>query len=413
MPHSQDIGLEQLTKYFHLPINAVAKELGVCATVLKKICRKNGIPRWPHRKIKSLDKMIGSLQAISPKSPEDEERIKQEIAALVNKKRYLITNPNSLVKIKKTHTTSTSTKGTKRKNAKQELPSDAASEESELSPAFLDADILDWDGVSTWQAPPFTDADLASVPYDSPLGRALLMRPYPLDQLPRILSAVQPPHTSSSSSSSRPHPHHMAMPGGGPVSFSPFSPHTMGPRMSAFSAKLPDIGVAESAPVTLASGGEDGAAGMSLAGKLDVLEPNVLHPSVNPLPFTTQYGIHPITQTLHQHVAGGSEWRDTLPPWYSDEYSSRAILGLPADFGTTAMATAAAAAVVPTSVVPAVDHLAVGDLPSSEHHPDDPDEASGAASQADDATTAQSFLVAGSEGSGTDIADTSIFDHLL
>jgi hypothetical protein len=44
----------------------------------------------------SLDKMIGSLQAISPKSPEDEERIKQEIAALVNKKRYLITNPNSL-----------------------------------------------------------------------------------------------------------------------------------------------------------------------------------------------------------------------------------------------------------------------------------------------------------------------------
>jgi hypothetical protein len=40
--------------------------------------------------------MIGSLQAISPKSPEDEERIKQEIAALVNKKRYLITNPNSL-----------------------------------------------------------------------------------------------------------------------------------------------------------------------------------------------------------------------------------------------------------------------------------------------------------------------------
>ena len=78
------------------------------------------------------------------------------------------------VKIKKTHTTSTGTKGTKRKNAKQELPSDAASEESELSPAFLDADILDWDGVSTWQAPPFTDAELASVPYDSPLGTCTL-----------------------------------------------------------------------------------------------------------------------------------------------------------------------------------------------------------------------------------------------
>lgn len=42
---------EQLTKYFHLPITDVAKELGICATMLKKICRKNGIPRWPHRKV--------------------------------------------------------------------------------------------------------------------------------------------------------------------------------------------------------------------------------------------------------------------------------------------------------------------------------------------------------------------------
>jgi hypothetical protein len=42
---------EELAKYFHLPIAEAAKELGVCATVLKKICRKNGISRWPHRKV--------------------------------------------------------------------------------------------------------------------------------------------------------------------------------------------------------------------------------------------------------------------------------------------------------------------------------------------------------------------------
>jgi len=52
---SEGIGFEELAPYFHLPINQVSKELGICATVLKKICRKNGIPRWPHRKIKSLD----------------------------------------------------------------------------------------------------------------------------------------------------------------------------------------------------------------------------------------------------------------------------------------------------------------------------------------------------------------------
>jgi hypothetical protein len=61
MPLAQTIGLETLSKYFHLPINDVAKELGVCATVLKKICRKNGIPRWPHRKVYYLTTFISHV----------------------------------------------------------------------------------------------------------------------------------------------------------------------------------------------------------------------------------------------------------------------------------------------------------------------------------------------------------------
>lgn len=41
-------------QHFDLPINVAAKQLGVCATVLKKICRKHGLQRWPFRKIKCL-----------------------------------------------------------------------------------------------------------------------------------------------------------------------------------------------------------------------------------------------------------------------------------------------------------------------------------------------------------------------
>eukprot|EP01103_Thecamoeba_quadrilineata_P007566 TRINITY_DN17424_c0_g1_i1.p1 TRINITY_DN17424_c0_g1~~TRINITY_DN17424_c0_g1_i1.p1 ORF type:complete len:413 (-),score=83.26 TRINITY_DN17424_c0_g1_i1:297-1535(-) len=96
MPHSHAINYEKLTEYFHLPINNVAKELGVCATVLKKICRRNGIPRWPHRKIKSLDKMIRTLESTIAKTPEDEERIKQDIISLKNKKMFLMKNPKVL-----------------------------------------------------------------------------------------------------------------------------------------------------------------------------------------------------------------------------------------------------------------------------------------------------------------------------
>ncbi|KAL6073855.1 RWP-RK domain-containing protein [Balamuthia mandrillaris] len=101
MPLTHSIGLEELAKYFHMPINSVAKELGVCATVLKKICRRNGIPRWPHRKIKSLDKMIKTLSAAVPKNEEDEERIKQEINTLKEKRSFLVTNPNVLLKTTK------------------------------------------------------------------------------------------------------------------------------------------------------------------------------------------------------------------------------------------------------------------------------------------------------------------------
>jgi len=90
------MNLEQLSEYFHMPINDVAKELGVCATVLKKICRRNGIPRWPHRKIKSIDKRVVTLETTMPKTAEEDQRIKQEVNALKERKQYLMKNPGIL-----------------------------------------------------------------------------------------------------------------------------------------------------------------------------------------------------------------------------------------------------------------------------------------------------------------------------
>lgn len=39
----------------------------VCATVLKKICRKSGIPRWPHRKVRLFVKSIVLVNLSNPK----------------------------------------------------------------------------------------------------------------------------------------------------------------------------------------------------------------------------------------------------------------------------------------------------------------------------------------------------------
>ncbi len=39
MAGNREVRLDELSKYFHLPEKEVAKELGICLTSLKKLCR--------------------------------------------------------------------------------------------------------------------------------------------------------------------------------------------------------------------------------------------------------------------------------------------------------------------------------------------------------------------------------------
>lgn len=58
---------------YHLNIEEAARELGIGMTKLKEHCRTLGIPRWPSRKLKSMDKLIESLNeraAIEPATKE-------------------------------------------------------------------------------------------------------------------------------------------------------------------------------------------------------------------------------------------------------------------------------------------------------------------------------------------------------
>ncbi|KAI3411581.1 RWP-RK domain-containing protein [Psidium guajava] len=48
--------------YFHLPIEKASKRLRLCPTVVKKICRKGGVGRWPYRKVQCMEKKILDLR---------------------------------------------------------------------------------------------------------------------------------------------------------------------------------------------------------------------------------------------------------------------------------------------------------------------------------------------------------------
>ncbi|CAI5743641.1 unnamed protein product [Peronospora destructor] len=101
MPHTggvinvKDLTLNELRPHFNKPMAVVAKELGVCITLMKKICRRNGLVRWPHRRIRSLVNRITSLQVLASNAASAErKRFQGQIAGLREELSAVIQNPN-------------------------------------------------------------------------------------------------------------------------------------------------------------------------------------------------------------------------------------------------------------------------------------------------------------------------------
>jgi len=122
----QSPDFEKISNYFHLPVNDAAKQLGICTTRLKKLCRQNGIARWPFRKICSLDKKISTLEVALINKTDGNTGISQEIIKLQDQRRMLIKKPQ-LYTTNKPH-----------KRAKIKATANSAALASTDAPAIID-----------------------------------------------------------------------------------------------------------------------------------------------------------------------------------------------------------------------------------------------------------------------------------
>jgi hypothetical protein len=94
--HAKSLQLKELQTCFHLPMAEAAKNLKVCSTVLKKICRKYGISRWPYRQIRKIDKAIIDLSSILSSDGVNEPQangVRKKVASLKKLRSRIIAAP--------------------------------------------------------------------------------------------------------------------------------------------------------------------------------------------------------------------------------------------------------------------------------------------------------------------------------
>ena len=98
--NTRPLWYEELAQYFHISINEAADALGMCMSAIKKICRRHGISRWPHRKLASVNKTVAMLQSKINTAEDDTSRaaLRSEAVNVLTMKLRLTINPSYLVR---------------------------------------------------------------------------------------------------------------------------------------------------------------------------------------------------------------------------------------------------------------------------------------------------------------------------
>lgn len=99
--YTSDITLEEMQGYFHLPAYEAARRMGIGLTILKRLCRKFGVQRWPYQRKRFSDMKEEELlehaqahlrqqTAVAPTGQQEQQR--PELHALVEQLLVMLGN---------------------------------------------------------------------------------------------------------------------------------------------------------------------------------------------------------------------------------------------------------------------------------------------------------------------------------
>lgn len=98
--YTSDITLEEMQGYFHLPAYEAARRMGIGLTILKRLCRKFGVQRWPYQRKRFSDMKEEELlehaqvhlrqQTVAPTGQQEQQR--SELHALVEQLLVMLGN---------------------------------------------------------------------------------------------------------------------------------------------------------------------------------------------------------------------------------------------------------------------------------------------------------------------------------
>lgn len=71
---------DRIKQCFHMTMANASKELGICTSKIKKICRQNNLKRWPGRKIKKINNWL-----INAPDNENNNILREELSKIIEK----------------------------------------------------------------------------------------------------------------------------------------------------------------------------------------------------------------------------------------------------------------------------------------------------------------------------------------